>query len=228
MERRLKVVFSDKKLLAQAMTHRSFLNENLFYRSSSNERLEFLGDAIIEFVISEFLFKKLPEIDEGSLTNIRSCLVRTSTLAKISQKYSLGEALRLSKGEEESGGRENVSILADAFEALVGAIYLEKGIGLTRKFIIDKLEPEYEEIMKTQQFKDYKSLLQEFVQARERITPAYKVIKEEGPDHDKVFTVAVLKGESELAKAEGKSKQEAEQNAAKNALEALEKIKKTG
>ena len=212
--------FKNKKLFDQAFTHRSFLNETK-EKLSSNERLEFLGDSIISFVISYYLFGKFPNYNEGILTNMRSLLVNTKSLAEIAKDLNFGNYLKLSKGEEDSRGRENQSLLADCFEAFVGALFLDQGIDKTENFLIEVFTPMTDEISKNRSFKDPKSLLQEHVQGKRQNSPLYKVLKEIGPAHSKTFVVAVFVGSSILGKGEGKSKQEAEENAAQKALEVL-------
>lgn len=212
--------FKNKKLFEQAFIHRSYLNETK-EKLSSNERLEFLGDSIISFVVSRFLYKKYENFDEGSLTNMRSLLVNTKALAQIARELNFGKLLKLSKGEEESKGRENTSLLADCFEAFIGALFLEKGIEQVSKFLTQVLLPKAEIYYSKKALKDAKSLLQEIIQAKKQISPVYKVAKEEGPAHKKIFTVGVYADEVLLGKGSGKSKQEAEKDAAAHALSAL-------
>ena len=209
--------FKNKKLFDQAFTHRSFLNETK-EKVSSNERLEFLGDSIISFVISEYLFNKYPQVNEGILTNMRSLLVNTKSLAKVARELNLGEYLKLSRGEEDSKGRQNQSLLADSFEAFVGALLLDSGIELTKDFLIQVFSQRVQDLEKERSFKDPKSLLQEFIQSRKQNSPAYKVLKESGPAHSRVFTMGVFIGNKLFAEGKGKSKQEAEENAATLAL----------
>ncbi len=212
--------FKNKKLFDQAFTHRSFLNETK-EKVSSNERLEFLGDSIISFVISEYLFNKYPQVNEGILTNMRSLLVNTKSLAKVARELNLGEYLKLSKGEEDSKGRQNQSLLADSFEAFVGALLLDSGIEQTKDFLIQVFSQRVQDLEKERSFKDPKSLLQEYVQSRKQNSPQYKVIDELGPAHSRVFTMGVFIGNKLFAEGKGKSKQEAEENAATLALENL-------
>lgn len=207
----------DKKLLEQAFIHRSYLNETS-QRLSSNERLEFLGDAILSFIVSKHLFDTFTRFNEGKLTNLRSLLVNTSSLAAIAKNLKFGERLVLSKGEEESGGRQNPSILANTFEAFIGALFIDQGIEEVRKFLEVILLPQAHEHIKARSLKDPKSLLQEKIQLQNRVSPLYKVISEEGPAHAKKFTIEVYAGKQLLAKGEGRSKQQAEQNAASLAL----------
>jgi ribonuclease III len=218
VEKKIKVSFKNKNLLKQAFVHRSFLNENRKEQLESNERLEFLGDSILGFVISSYIYKKLPQYKEGKLTNLRSNLVRTTTLAQLSQNLNLGENLLLSKGEKASNGKRNQSLLANLFEALIGAIYIDQGIEQAEKFILEQ----FEEIIKetaSRELKDSKSLLQEKIQITVKETPVYKILKETGPDHNKTFIVGVYSQEKLLAKGIGTNKQMAEEEAASNALE---------
>lgn len=219
LEKRLGTRFKNRELLAQALIHRSYLNEVTGAGIRSNERLELLGDSILNFVISEWLYKDFPNYPEGEITNFRSNIVRASSLAQIAQELRLGEHLLLSRGEQELSGAQNPSILADAFEAVVGAIYLDQGIETAKKFVKEKFSSLIEEITKKGEFKDAKSILQEKLQAEIRQAPNYRILKEEGPNHDKLFTVGVYVKNKLLAKGKGKSKQVAEENAAKAALE---------
>ncbi len=212
---------TNKTLLEQAFTHRSYLNEAK-EPTESNERLEFLGDSIISFIVSEHLYKNYKEFDEGVLTNLRSLLVNTKSLAQAARELKFGEKLRLSKGEEESRGRENDTLLANSFEAFIGALYLDQGIDVVRTFIADMLFPKINEYVQRRAFKDPKSLLQEHVQARKQSSPIYKVLHEEGPPHAKIFTVGVFVNNELLGEGVGKSKQEAEEKAAQIALKKLE------
>lgn len=211
-----------KKLLEESLTHRSYLNESK-QKISSNERLEFLGDSILSFVVSNHLFTNYSLFDEGKLTNLRSQLVNTKILADIAKECELGSKLFLSKGEEESGGRSNPSLLADSFEAFIGALFLDQGIEAVQKFINSAVIPRADDFIKKNLLKDPKSRLQEYVQAKKQNSPLYKVIKEEGPAHSKTFTVGVFVNEKLLGTGTGHSKQTGEENAA---LSALEKILK--
>lgn len=214
--------FKDKQLLRTAFTHRSFLNETR-EGIESNERLEFLGDSILSFVVSSHIFKRYPTLKEGKLTNLRAALINTYTLSQVAKELSLGESLLLSKGEEASGGRENKTILANTFESLVGALYLDQGLAPTQKFIEKTLLANLDAIVKREGLKDAKSELQEILQEQFKITPTYQILAEEGPDHAKAYTVGVYLKERLLAKGKGASKQTAEKAAAKNALELLKK-----
>ena len=211
--------FKDPKLFRQALIHRSYLNESS--EKESNERLEFLGDSIISFVVSNNLFKNHKDFDEGKLTNLRALLVNTKNLAAVAKDLKLGQKLMLSKGEEEGGGRENLSLLADVFEALVGALFLDQGINAVEKFLDSILLPKASEFIKRDLLKDPKSLLQENIQAQKKGLLKYEVIEEVGPAHAKTFTVGVFINNKLLGTGVGKSKQTAQENAAIQALEKL-------
>ncbi|MGI8419991.1 MAG: ribonuclease III [Candidatus Levyibacteriota bacterium] len=216
--------FKNPKLLQQAFIHRSYLNESK-EPIESNERLEFLGDSILSFVVSDHLYKTYPDFDEGILTNLRSLVVNTKSLAKTAKKLTFGDHLMLSKGEEDSKGRENDSILANTFEAVIGAMFMDQGIESVRTFLFAVLIPEIEVYVEKKVFKDPKSLLQEYVQARKQNSPLYKVLAEEGPAHAKQFTIGVFVQEQLIGQGQGKSKQEAEEHAAERALEHVDKSK---
>jgi ribonuclease III len=209
--------FNNPKLLDLAFIHRSYLNESKDVEES-NERLEFLGDSILSFIVSDHLYKTYPKFDEGILTNLRSLLVNTKSLAKKAKELNFGASLKLSRGEEDSGGRENDSLLANTFEAVIGALFLDQGIEAVRTFLHTVLIPEVEEYVKRKVFKDPKSLLQEYVQARKQNSPVYKVLHEEGPAHAKQFTIGVFVGDNQVGEGKGKSKQDAEEQAAEQAL----------
>lgn len=210
--------FRDQKLFEQAFTHRSFLNEAK-EKLESNERLEFLGDSILSFVVSDYLYKTYPEFNEGILTNLRSLLVNTKSLANLARECEFGTYLRLSKGEEESKGRENESLLANSFEAFIGGLFIDSGIDAVREFLHSTLVPKIQGYVEKKAFKDPKSLLQEYVQGLKQSSPFYKVLHEEGPPHAKTFTIGVVINNEVLGEGIGKSKQEAEENAAKVALD---------
>lgn len=212
----LSELFTDNNLFLQALTHKSWVNEHKGVRSS-NERLEFLGDAVLEFVVSNELYKRFPDKEEGYLTALRANLVNTQNLAGVAVKLSIGDQILLSKGEEDGGGRANPSLLADTVEAIIGALFLNLGIDSAQKFIADSLFSEIPEKV-SGNLKDPKSQLQEAVQAKKEDTPRYQVIEESGPDHDKHFVVEVLISGKALGRGEGKSKSEAEQKAAESAL----------
>ncbi len=221
----LNLKFKNKKLLDEALTHKSHLNEAENKKLPSNERLEFLGDAVLSLVTSKFLYQKFPNLEEGDLTNLRASLVNTQTLAIVSGKINLGEYLLLSRGEEEGGGRTNPGILADTFEALVGALYLDGGLERAADFISKNLFPELQEIMSKESIRDYKSLLQEKVQRQKKVAPFYRVLQTEGPAHKRIFSIGAYIDNQQYGQGTGHSKQEAEQEAAKMALEKLGKIK---
>ena len=212
---KLKKNFKNTKLFEQALTHKSWLNENNRKRES-NERLEFLGDAVLEYIISKELYSLFPDKSEGYLTALRANIVNTKNLHQIAVKLNIGKGLYLSKGEEEGGGRSNPSLLADTVEAIIGAIYIDRGLTATDKFIKKYLLSDLSEKL-SQPLKDAKSALQEKVQAKGLPAPVYTVISESGPDHAKSFDVAVMIKEKIIARGKGKSKGEAEQNAAENA-----------
>lgn len=213
---KLKEIFGNKDLLNQALTHRSWVNEHKGVRQS-NERMEFLGDAILEFIVSKEIYELFPDKEEGYLTALRANLVNTVALAEIAVKLGVGSEIFLSKGEEDGGGRTNTSLLADTVEALIGAIFIDKGIKEAEKFIQDNILVHIQE--KTMQpLKDYKSRLQEMVQAKGYPAPKYQVVEEDGPDHDKKFIVEVLVNGEPWGRGEGKSKSSAEQDAACQAL----------
>lgn len=222
LQQTIGATFKNQDQLRAAFVHRSYLNEERTI-SQSNERLEFLGDAVLSFLTSEFLYKTYPDYPEGTLTNIRSSLVKTKSLAAAAQELGLGNLLFLSRGEEECGGRNNTSLLADTFEALLGALYVDQGIEATRHFLAAHLFVQAADIVGKKSYIDYKSLLQEIVQEQTKISPVYRVVKSEGPDHDKMFWVEAMMGEEVLGEGQGKSKQEAEQSAAVNALEKRKK-----
>lgn len=208
----------NSKLFDEAFTHRSYLNEAKL-KIASNERLEFLGDSIISFAISNYLYSKYPDFDEGDLTNLRSLLVNTKSLSEIARELDMGLLLKLSRGEEESKGRENATLLENSFEAYVGALFLDQGMPMVVKFLNSVLFPKIQELVSKKAFKDPKSLLQEKVQSRKQGSPLYRVFEETGPAHAKTFKVAVFVDGKKLGEGSGKSKQIAEVSAAKVALE---------
>lgn len=209
--------FINTDLLKNAFIHRSYLNENKSFRGNSNERLEFLGDAILSAIVSQFLYQKLPKSQEGQLTQIRASLVRTETLSKIAKQLNLGQYLYLSKGEEDTGGRANNSILANTIEALIGAIFLDQGWKVCEKFINNYILKSWQKLSKTA-VEDNKSKLQEVLQRKYRVSPTYKLLSSWGPDHSREFEIGVYQNGKLLGKGIGKNKQIAAQVAAKNAL----------
>ena len=210
--------FTNPDLLAEALTHRSYLNENKNAKAH-NERLEFLGDAVLELAATRFLFETYPDKPEGDLTAYRAALVNTISLAQMARELSVNDLLLLSKGEAKDTGRAREIILANAFEAILGAIYLDQGYEAAEAFVVKHLFPKLNEVIEKGAYQDAKSRFQEAAQDREGITPSYKTLSETGPDHDRLFVVGVFIGEKEIAKGEGKSKQDAEQDAAKAALD---------
>lgn len=218
LQAKINITFADQALLQHAFIHRSYLNESKTF-TESNERLEFLGDAVLSFITSEYLYNTYPTYPEGTLTNIRSTLVKTKSLSATAKELGLGELLMVSRGEESSGGRNNDSLLADCFEALLGAIYLDQGTERARTFLKTHLLYKAEAIIQSKSYIDFKSLLQEITQEKLKVSPVYRVVKSEGPDHNKTFWIEVLTGDTVLGQGMGKSKQEAEQRAAQAALE---------
>ncbi len=217
LEKSIQVCFHDKKILAQALTHRSATSER--NRHGHNERLEFLGDAVLQLITTEYLYH-LSDRPEGELTNWRSALVQGNHLAQIAQELKLGEYMYLSRGEEASGGRHKDSTLADAVEALIGAVYIDQGLEVAKEFIHRFILVRLRQLLAEGKHRDEKSLLQEISQEKTGITPTYETIDERGPDHLKEFTCAVFIGEEQIALGTGNTKQKAEQSAAKEALKA--------
>jgi ribonuclease-3 len=217
---RLGLTFNNPALLEEALTHRSYLNEHP-EASAHNERLEFLGDAVLELAATDFLFRKFPQKQEGELTSYRAALVNTSSLASVARTLGIGGMIRLSKGEARDNGRARENILADAFEAVIGALYLDQGYAAAEAFAAEHLFGTLEAVIATGSHQDSKSRFQELSQEKRGATPSYKVHAEEGPDHARVFTVGAYIGQKKVAEGKGKSKQEAEQAAAGNALKAL-------
>lgn len=221
LEEALGIVFKKASLLKEALTHRSYLNENPSWEYPDNERLEFLGDAVIELAVTESLFEKFPHDDEGMLTGIRAALVNYQMLAVVAEGIRLGEFLYLSRGEMKDNGRAREVILANAFEAVIGAAYLTHGYEVTRKVVNALVMSHLEEVMEKKLYKDPKSMLQERLQEEKKMTPTYRVLSESGPDHAKEFVVGVFVGGEKLAEGEGPSKQEAEAKAAERGLEKI-------
>jgi len=212
------VCFKDKNLLAQAFIHRSYLNENPRTGLEHNERLEFLGDAVLELAVTDFLYRTYPDSPEGELTSYRAALVNANTMADFANDISMNEYLFLSRGEAKDTGKARLYILANAIEALIGAMYLDQGYVVVEGFIDRFLHKKADEIVKKKLWRDSKSLVQEKAQEHVGVTPNYKVMRESGPDHDKHFTIGIFFGEEKIAEGRGHSKQEAEQDAARNAL----------
>lgn len=217
-ENTIGIDFKDKNLLKQAFVHRSYINENRALGLDHNERLEFLGDAVLQFVATDFLFRNFSNLDEGVLTSIRSLLVNADNCAAVASKLGMNDFLLLSKGESKDAGRARQYILANTLEALIGALYLDQGLPVARDFILKNVTASASEIVETGSWIDAKSLFQAKAQEYESATPVYKTIDESGPDHDKRFSVGVFVNDKKWGTGEGKSKQDAEQAAAKEAL----------
>jgi len=219
LEKSLGYKFSDKKLIIEALTHKSYK------QPYDNERLEFLGDAVLDLIVGEYLFKKFAKSNEGNLSKIRASLVNETGFDKLARYLNLGDYILLSNAEENNGGREKSSLLSNAFEAVMGAIYLEAGLAVVNTISIDLIEKNHPEISLDSLFSDFKTLLQELTQARFGMTPEYKVVASRGPDHLKEFEVAVIIQDKEYARAIGKSKKIAQQEAAKIAIKLLKEEK---
>jgi len=217
----LGVTFNNPSLLEQAMVHSSYINENPGLVSSHNERLEFLGDAILGFIVAEKLYQDFPDLSEGEMTKLRSALVQRDTLARVAQAVRLGDFLYMGKGEEASGGRGRMANLAGALEAVIAATFLDQNEVTTRNLIFRLLGAELTKVVNQGTGLDYKSRLQELTQSREQLTPTYRLVEEAGPDHDKSFTVEVMAGDVILGRGTGKSKKLAETEAARSALEQI-------
>jgi ribonuclease-3 len=218
-EKATSLVFKDKALLRQAFTHRSYLNENRTANIDHNERLEFLGDAVLELIVTDYLYHKYPKKPEGELTSYRSSLVNSTTLADVALKLGMNDYLLLSHGESKDTGRARTYILANTFEAVLGALYLDQGYDAPKEFIEKHIFPLIDEIVEKGAWIDAKSRFQEMAQENEGVTPSYKTVKETGPDHDKHFTVGVYLGSALVTTGDGRSKQDAEQAAARKGLE---------
>ncbi len=219
LEDKLGYKFKDKKLIIEALTHKSYK------QPYDNERLEFLGDAVLDLIVGEYLYKKFSKSDEGKLSKIRASLVNETGFDKLARALNLGEYILLSNAEENNGGREKPSLLSNAFEAIIGAIYLEDGLKTAEKIAIKLIESNHKEISLDSLFRDFKTTLQELTQARFGVTPEYKVISSRGPDHLKEFEVGVFIQDKEYARAIGKSKKIAQQEAAKEAVKLLNEEK---
>jgi ribonuclease-3 len=216
LEEVLAIHFQDRQLLQLALTHRSYIYETAGAGQSSNERLEFLGDSILALISADFLYRTFPQLTEGELTDVRAVLVRTETLANFAREMNLGNFLLMGKGEQHTGGGKRV--LASAFEAVLGAIYLDQGLVATQNFVVPKLSPIAHNIVEKRLFKDNKSRFQELAQAHDGITPAYRLVSQEGPSHNREFTVEVLLGDTVAGRGQGRNKQTAEQEAARGAM----------
>ncbi len=218
LEEKVGVKFKNPDLLIEALTHRSYLNEYPKWRLPHNERLEYLGDAVLELMVTEELFSRFPSYPEGQLTVLRAALVNYQTLSKIAEEIKLQSFILLSRGEKKDMGKAREVILANAMEAVIGAMYLDHGFEPTRKFVKKFVMARLDEIMKTKSYKDAKSELQEIVQERLKVTPTYKVLEESGPAHKRVFKIGVYFGEKLIASGSGASKQDGEIEAAKEAV----------
>lgn len=216
----LDLKIKDEQLIQNAFVHRSYLNESQEFKYS-NERLEYLGDAVLELATSNFLYQTYPDFQEGMLTNIRAALVRTESLGETANNLGFSKLLLMSKGEESTGGRSNRSILADTFEAFLGAVYLDQGFDSCVKILGAHLFQKAAEVLKSETYKDNKSLLQEIAQSRYKSTPEYKLISESGPDHDKEFIMQVVIAGTIYKEGKGKSKQASQEDAARNTLEMI-------
>ena len=220
LQKNLGIKFKNENLLKQAFVHRSYLNENPAFELGHNERLEFLGDAVLELIVTDYLYKNYPDLAEGEMTNLRAALVNAIMLSKISDKLNFNNFLLLSKGEAKEIGKGRQYILANTFEAFIGALYLDRDYSEARDFIYKNLIPELNDIIEKKLWRDAKSLFQEAAQERAGITPTYEVLSESGPDHAKKFIIGVYLEKEMVAKGEGSSKNEAQQKAAENALTA--------
>lgn len=221
-EAALGVTFKNKSLLTRALTHRSYLNENANGACLDNERLEFLGDAVLDFIAAEYLYRHFPEMPEGDLTSLRAALVKGDTLARFAIDLDLPQYLLMSRGEQAARGRERAPLLAGAFEALIGALYLDQGLPTAREFVLRFLPGEAERVYALRLDRDAKSMLQELSQGKLQVTPQYRLVEVRGPDHAKEFTIAVIINAREYGRGAGRNKQLAEQEAARVALENLQ------
>jgi len=221
LQQALGVSFNDASLLEQALVHSSYINEDPGFALASNERLEFLGDAVLGLIVAEKLYQDFPHFTEGEMTKLRAALVRRDTLARMAGAVGLGDHLYLGKGEEAGGGRHKPANLAAALEAVIASIYLDQGLAITKDFILRLFQTELEKVASQGAAIDYKSQLQEFTQVRWQLTPVYYLVEATGPDHDKRFTVEVRVGDAVLGRGSGKSKKVAETEAARSALQKI-------
>ena len=220
VEKMLGVTFTDRAVLQSALTHRSYLNEHREADWPHNERLEFLGDAVLELVITDFLYRKYPDKPEGELTAVRAALVNTVSLSEAAGTLGVNEYLLMSRGEAKDSGRARQYILANTFEAIIGALYIDQGYDAAKRFIGDQLFAKTERIVEHRLWQDPKSRFQELAQERESVTPVYETLSQSGPDHDRTFVIGVFLRQEKIAEGSGRSKQEAEQAAAEAAVEA--------
>lgn len=224
LEKTIGITFTNKKLLENVFIHRSYLNEHKDSTFPSNEKLEFLGDSVLSLVTSIYLYKHFPLLEEGDYTDIKAAIVRTESLAEVALKIHLGDCLYLSKGEEQGKGRENINILADSFEALIAAIFIDKNFDHAYDFILKHLfKDKLDYIVDHKLYLSPKSRLQEYIQSRYKVLPNYQIVEESGPEHQKEFTISVLLGKEILGTGNGTSKKQAEEQAAKKALEKIDK-----
>jgi ribonuclease-3 len=221
LQKNIGITFQTPSLLETALTHSSFVNESSGNVVESNERLEFLGDAVLDFIVAEKLYQDFPDISEGQMTRLRAALVSRDTLARVAREVRLGDFLRLGKGEEASGGRGKTANLAGALEAVIAAAFLDGGVVTSRNLISNLLGEELAKVVSQGIGIDYKSRLQELMQSRQQPTPTYRLVAEAGPDHDKRFTIEVMSGDTVLGRGTGRSKKSAETEAARSALEQL-------
>jgi len=221
LQKALGLSFRDLSLLEQALVHSSYINENPGCAPASNERLEFLGDAVLGFIVAEKLYGDFPDLAEGRMTRFRSVLVRRDTLARLARVIKLGDYLYLGRGEEAGGGRHKQANLAGAFEALIAAVFFDQGLTVARKFILELLDEQLQKVIRHDAGVDYKSQLQEIIQSRHHSAPSYRLIEATGPDHDKSFTIEVMVGDVVLGRGSGGSKKIAETEAARSALKQL-------
>lgn len=222
LEEKIGIQIKDKVLLENVFIHRSYLNEHKKFHLPSNEKLEFLGDSVLSLITSIYLYKQFPALSEGDYTDIKASIVRTESLAEVAAKVHLGDYLYLSKGEEMGKGRENVNILADTFESLIAAIFIDQGFDTVYDFVLKYLfEDKLDYIVTNKLYLSPKSRLQEILQAKYKVLPTYDLLEESGPEHQKTFKTAVLLNDKKLGEGEGFSKKQSEESAAKNALENL-------
>lgn len=221
LQKVIRVKFKNKNLLFRAVTHRSYVNES-GRNIKDNERLEYLGDSVLGLAVNEFLFKQFEDYQEGKLAKIKSAVVSEATLAKVARNINLGEFILMGRGEEHSGGRERPSILANTLEAVIGAIYLDSGLKVSRKFVLSLIREEIDSVNNLTYLRDPKTALQEYVQKKYKERPVYQVIEERGPDHKKEFTVRLIINGREIVTGEGSSKRKAEMNAARASLKRIE------
>lgn len=225
LESQITIQFTDKQLLENVFIHRSYLNEHKSLNLASNEKLEFLGDSVLSLITSIYLYKHFPELAEGDYTDIKASIVRTESLAEVGKKLNLGQYLYLSKGEEQGNGRNNINILADCFEALVAAIFIDHNFDVAYEFVSRELfQDKLHHIVENKLYLSPKSRLQEYIQAKFKVLPIYTIVEEAGPEHQKTFKVNVSLKDKSLGEGTGNSKKQAEEQAAKNALDSLEKL----